>query len=364
MNSNEKNRFSNWIFRSFSVTPEGLALYRIFTSLFLLAFLLPSTGIYSFLGSLPQDFYNPPPGPMAIFQDFPPEIVFYILHFFLVASLISLLIGFKTKFVSLSTGVIILVLKGLFYSVGKINHDLLIAVVPMVMAFSGWGKTYSVDAFLNSKKIVDNKVQSWPVVLLAFMIGFMMFTAGFPKILGGWLDVGTQATYGHYFKQFFLNGRQDLLAEYAIYVENKIAWELLDYGTVLFEAGFLLAILHPKTTRIFVCFAVIFHFSTMMLLNIAFLPNFLAYAAFLNWSAIHNKIKEKFPSQRYASIVLLVIFFVMVLGIVFVADYLSIPALSSDLRTSEFYILLIALPIALYYLSSQIYQSVQKLGAK
>jgi hypothetical protein len=225
------------------------------------------------------------------------------------------------------------------------------------MAFSGWGKSLSVDSLMKSKSHTVREVQNWPLVLLALMLGFMMFTAGFPKILGGWLDVGTQATYGHYFKQFFLNGRQDLLASHALAIENKIAWELLDYGTVVFETGFLLAIMHPKSTRVFVCIAVIFHFSTMVLLNIAFLPNFLAYAAFLNWTSIHQKTEQIFSSERSAPVVSIFLFFGVILAIVFIANHIGVPDLNSDLRTSEFYLLLTALSIALYYLGSQIYQS-------
>jgi len=357
MESTKKNRFSNWIFNSFSVTAEGLALYRIFAALFLLLFLLPATQIYSFLGTLPADFFNPPPGPMGLFQEFPSEMVFFAMHYLLITSLISLLVGFKTKFSSIVAGVLFLSLKGFFYSVGKINHDLLIAVVPLVMAFSGWGKSLSVDSLMKSKSHTVREVQNWPLVLLALMLGFMMFTAGFPKILGGWLDVGTQATYGHYFKQFFLNGRQDLLASHALAIENKIAWELLDYGTVVFETGFLLAIMHPKSTRVFVCIAVIFHFSTMVLLNIAFLPNFLAYAAFLNWTSIHQKTEQIFSSERSAPVVSIFLFFGVILAIIFIANHIGVPDLNSDLRTSEFYLLLTALSIALYYLGSQIYQS-------
>ncbi|NBC64406.1 MAG: HTTM domain-containing protein [Bacteroidetes bacterium] len=338
-----------------------MALYRIFAALFLLFFLLPGSEIYRFLGALPADFFNPPPGPMGLFQDFPPELVFYAMHYLLIVSLLSLLVGFKTRVSSIVAGILLLSLKGFFYSVGKINHDLLIAVVPLVMAFSGWGKSLSVDSLMKSKNHTDDEVQHWPLVLLALMIGFMMFTAGFPKILGGWLDVGTQATYGHYFKQFFLNGRQDLLASHALTIENKIAWELLDYGTVVFETGFLLAIMHPKSTRVFVCFAVIFHFSTMVLLNIAFLPNFLAYAAFLNWTFIHQKTEEIFSSKRSAPVVLIFLFFGVILAIVFIANRFGIPDLNSDLSTSEFYLLLTALPIALNYLGSQIYQSLKGL---
>jgi uncharacterized membrane protein YphA (DoxX/SURF4 family) len=349
----KESKFSNWIFNSYYPTKEGLGLYRIFSALFILFFLLPPVEMYQFLGSLPSDFYAPPPGPMLLFDGFPPEIVFYVLHSILIIALLCLLLGFKTTAASITTGMVLLVIKGLFYSVGKINHDLLVVALPIVMAFSNWGAVYSIDSLRNKSK-QESEVYGWPLVLLALMIGFMMFTAGFPKILGGWLYWDTQATFGHFFKQYFLNGRQDLLANYALQIENRFAWELLDYGTIIFETGFLLAILTPRTTRLFVCFAVIFHFSIMMMLNIAFLPNFLAYAAFLDWSLIHRKIQQRFSGQ-YNPLMVIGAFFIVISAIILVGYQYNIPELHSDLTIQEFYLLLTALLIALAYIIHQAY---------
>lgn len=351
-NPDKGSKFSYWIFNSYQPTKEGLGLYRIFSALFILFFLLPSVEMYQFLGSLPSEFYSPPPGPMLIFDGFPPEIVFYILHSVLIIALLCLLLGFKTPVASITTGMVLLVIKGLFYSVGKINHDLLVVALPMVMAFSQWGAAYSIDS-LRDKSNKEPKVYGWPLVLLALMIGFMMFTAGFPKILGGWLYWDTQATFGHFFKQYFLNSRQDLLANYALQIDNRFLWEFLDYGTVIFEAGFLLAILTPRTTRLFVCFAVIFHFSIMMMLNIAFLPNFLAYAAFLDWSLIHRKIQQWF-SGRYSPVMVIGAFFIFISAVILVGRQYNIPELHSDLTIQEFYLLLAALPIAVIYIMYQV----------
>lgn len=350
----KEGRFSHWIFNSFSVTAEGLGLYRIFAALFILFFLLPSTEMYSFLGSLPSEFYAPPPGPMWLFYGFPPESVFYVLHGLFVVSLLCLLVGYKTSLASILAGVLLLAIKGLFYSVGKINHDLLLSVVPIVMAFSCWGSAYSVDSLLHSNSDAESKAQSWPLTLLALIIGFMMFTAGFPKILGGWLDPDTHATFGRFFKQYFVNNRQDLLADYAIHFDNYFLWELLDYLTIFFEVGFLLAVLHPKTTRLFVSIAIVFHFSVMILLNIAFLPNLVAYAAFLNWSFIHQKITDWYKG-KWGPLLLLAVFFGVILGMIFLGGYFNTPTLNSDLQIHEFYLLVSALPIALWYILYQGY---------
>ena len=346
-------KFTNWIFKSFSVSPEGLGLYRIFTALFILVFLLPPTEMYELLGSIPDEFYSPPPGPMLLFDSFPSEMIFLTLHSVLIISLVCLLVGFKTSYSSIIAGLMLLAIKGFFYSLGKINHDLLLSVVPIVMSFSGWGAAYSIDSWQRNNEKQPAKVQSWPLTLIALFIGFMMFTAGFAKLLGGWLYIDTQATLGHLFNQFFIKGRQDLLATQIINIDNRLVWEILDYATVLFELGFLVAVIQPRTTRLFVCFAVLFHFSIMMSLNISFLPNFPAYAAFLSWAAIDQRSK-KWLNSKLSAPMALVGFFLLLGLVIWIGSRSGIPSLDSDLQIHEFYILLLAVPIAIYYVGRQI----------
>lgn len=268
-------------------------MYRIFGALFFLMFLLPDFSFYSILSSLPNDFFYPPPGPMMIFDAFPPTWFLQSIHVLLVISWIGVLVGFKTKASSILAGCCMVVLQGFLFSFGKINHEMLLTITPVIMGFSNWGGRFSIDAALDKKQ---NKPEGWPLVLLALFIGFMMFTAGFPKILGGWLDPSTQATRGHLLNQFFGRERQELLAEFAVSFNSAFFWELLDWVTIFFEIGFLAAVWKTGWTRIFVCFAVFFHFSTMMTLNIPFLPNFLAYAAFLKWDQIYQSVHESMHS--------------------------------------------------------------------
>lgn len=283
-----------WIFHSYSGTPEGLGIFRIVFSSFLLFFLIPGNGMahFEFLSAIPADFFNPPPGPLRLLESYPEFIVFRLLRLVIILSSVAMMLGFFTKKASILAGLTVLLLQGGIYSVGKVNHEILIGMVPLVMAWSNWGAAYSVDEF--GGQVSKRKIETWPITLLSVFLAFMMFTAGFPKILGGWLDISTQATQGHLMNQYFENGRQALLASAAVKADAPIFWELLDWVTVIFETGFLFVLWKPRLFKIFVGLAVLFHFSTMMILNIAFLPNFAVYALFLNWTAFYNSLNRFF----------------------------------------------------------------------
>lgn len=285
------NTFEKWIFDSYSPGANGLALYRIFASLFYLFFLLPDFEFYLTLASFPTDFFSPPPGPMMLLEDFPPAWILQLIHVLLILSWVCVLLGFKTKKASITAGIFMMILQGFMFSLGKVNHEILLSVTPMLMAFSNWGVAFSFDSLKHKE---SKKTEGWPLVLLALFIGFMMFSAGLPKILGGWLDPSTQATKGHLLNQYFVRGRQDLLAHIAIQIDAAWLWEFLDWATIFFEIGFLIAVLKAKWFRLFVCFAVLFHFSTMMTLNIAFLSNFMAYAAFFKWDNLYQYMGKKY----------------------------------------------------------------------
>lgn len=352
MSDNRNVSFSKWIFDSFELSAEGAALYRIFYGLFLLFFLLPSLDLYPFISSLPGDFFMPPPGPMALFNNFPSYNFFLILHGALFLSTCCLIAGFYTRLSSIFTGIFLLLIKGFIFSVGKINHELLFILIPFLMAFSGWGKVYSIDAARGKKTTV--KIEHWTLLLLALFIGFMFFTAGFSKIIGGWLNIDTHAALGHFYKQYFVVGRQDFLADNAIQISSPVFWESMDYLTVLFETSFLLAVFHARSARIYICMAVLFHFSLMMILNISFLPNFAAYAAFLNWNNVARYLNRFFTDQQTKWLAPFLFGFLLsgfFTGILLMENNMLLEA---DWGMPGFIIVTCSVPIALYHLVRQV----------
>ncbi|SHK30159.1 HTTM domain-containing protein [Rhodothermus profundi] len=283
-------RLDHWLFNAFQPTAEGLAAYRIAFALFVLFILDPGHSPYfNFhpIGELPDSFFLPPPGPMQLFGGFPPRWFFAGLHFLLDLSLVALLFGYRTRLASWLTGLLLLIGFGFLFSAGKINHVLLFVLLPWVMSFSNWGATWSLDAWLGRTRAT---VAGWPLSLLALLIGFALFTAGFTKLLGGWLDPSTHAARGHWLKQYFIIGRQDLLADLVTAPLPSGLWELMDWGTVVLEMGFLPAAFAPRLFRVFLSLMVLFHLSTALLFNITFVQNLIVYAAFLNWNQLATHV--------------------------------------------------------------------------
>ena len=288
--SDIRSQLDRWIFDSYRVCPEGLGLYRITYALFTLLFIAPGHAEYasfSFVASLPDAFFLPPPGPMQLAPGFPPNVFVEGLHALLVLSLVAVLFGVYTRTTSIATTLFFLLGYGVSYSVGKVNHNILFVLLPAVMAFSNWGAAYSFDARRNRTSYT---VTSWPISLIVLTTGFAMFTAGFPKILGGWLDPSTQAVHGRLVRQVFVHGRRDLLAPLAVDIHNPVLWEFFDVATVVFEVGFLVAVLHPITTRLFAAGAVAFHTGVMVVMNIVFTFHLIVYAAVLPWSRIADRL--------------------------------------------------------------------------
>jgi hypothetical protein len=70
-----------------------------------------------------------------------------------------------------------------------------------------------------------------------------------------------------------------------------VFWELLDWGTVLFEMGFLVAVVRKRTMRLFLAAAIGFHLGTLLMLNIAFVFNYIVYAVFISWAPLAKHLQ-------------------------------------------------------------------------
>lgn len=347
-------RFDAWIHETFRVDATGLALYRIAYAAFALFVIAPGHDYYTDLvafTSLPDAMFAPPPGPMALFTGFPPTWLGYGILLLLNLSLAGLLFGYRTRTTSLATGLLFLILYGFSYSLGKINHNILFVLVPIIMTGSGWGGALSYDALYRNRR----EAGSWPLTLLAVIIGFAMFTAGFAKLIGGWLDPSTQASYGHLLKHFYVRGRADLLAPYAVGTESGIMWETFDYATVLFELAFIAAVARARSMRLFVAAAVVFHFGIMMMLNISFHFNLIAYAAFADWSRMGRIVRRRLPSIEpavtlraaipTAAALLGVVLFSAGSPLLWLDRLVPIP---SDLMAREVLVLIVAMALIVY----------------
>lgn len=343
---------------SYRTSLEGLALFRIFYALFILAIFTPGHASYmkwASLGALPKEVFHPPPGPFSLLSGFPPSILLSAVEFGIILTLLLLLIGYRTRAASFGTSLLFLFGFGISYSVGKVNHNMLFILLPFVMGFSDWGAVWSADAGRRS----TGGLRYWPRAILALLTSFAWFTAGLAKLSGGWLDTGSQATQGHLFRQFFIRDRQDLLASYFVDLDAPLFWEVLDYATVMLEVGFLVAFVRIGLMRVFVSSAMIFHLGTVFMMNIAgFAWMVPVYAVFVSWerlpgvndlvSAVYERVRTLRPWMM-AGILLVTALLLFLFGSPFLLLNLWAP-FSADMSVLEVSVIFLGTLVGVHYL--------------
>ncbi len=354
--------------QGFGLSARGLGLYRVVYGAFALLVVAPGHGPYArfaALAELPPDFFAPPAGPFRLLHAMPPGWVVGLGEAALVAALVALTLGWRTRLASVATGVLLLGLYGLLYSFGKINHNLLFLLTPLVMAFSGWGAALSLDAQAETRRAGSDTGRApaaWPLFVLALLVGLAWFMAGFSKLIGGWLDPGSRAVQGHVIKQVVLRARTDLLAPFAAALPGSGLWELADWTTVLFELSVLAAALHVRVARVMVSLAVLFHTGTALLMNISFFAVFVpVYAAFVDWDAVARRLpvprvlrRARGPRRALVVLVALAVGAGLIVGgsPLLLAERLA--PFTSDLAVTELAVLAGASCVAAAYLSARL----------
>lgn len=268
--------FDQWVLRG-PFTARDLGVYRIVFGLIALA-ILPNA---QFLSAYPDSFFAPPPGPFRVFSSLPPVGVLIALEIALALALSAVVFGVFTRVASTAAGILLITVFGLSYSFGKIDHTIFLPLVALLVVWAGWGSAYSVDSLEPRGPVTP--VRQWPLRLLALLIGVGFATAAIPKFLGGWWKPGTQATEGHYWYELLIDGRDSFFAPLFGNITTPVFWEPLDWITLLLEAGIIVSVLSWRSFRIMIALASVFHVGVLIMMNILFTTNVVAYAAFVPW---------------------------------------------------------------------------------
>jgi len=268
-----------------------MALYRVLFGVYLAVAILEWPGSRTWLAEVPDAAYSPPPGPMQLFGGFPNVTVIWGLEAALLVGAVMLIAGLGRRWLAVALGVGLLTYDGFLFATGKIDHGThLVTMLPLVLAWApGFGvpagaETESTNA---DSSLVDGR--GWPKALLALLVGFAMFTAGAEKIVWGWLSPGDQAIQNFLYQNAEVYGRTGLLTEVVQGTIPWYIWEGLDWATVIFEVGFLFAVISRRWFRGFCVAAVFFHLGVFLILSISFLHQLVVYAAFLDWDRLASR---------------------------------------------------------------------------
>ncbi len=289
-----------------------MGIFRILYSLFYLWHL--STHSTDFLSGMPS-FYvvNKVYLVKYFFSDFGTSfspLFFHVLESFLVAALVMLAFGYKTRVATILVLLIGCLTEGLATAVdGKRTLLPLVFYVPFFMSISNsWGHTYSLDSLIKKHKSgfqVDPHASNWeyflPARALLIIFSILFFNSVIFKVAFG----GAWLSYSDMMANFFLN-RNIEAAVYDLplnWLAPHIAQMPLIYlgshiTTLIFETFFFLSLFNRKIRDIFVSLALIFHAINGLWLVVTVTPILIGYGAFIDWQAIKDFF---FPPKKGTS---------------------------------------------------------------
>lgn len=283
------------IFRSWSVSADGLGLFRLFYASVGLVVVFPFTQSLWVL-DYPRSAFNPPPGLMALVAGVVyDDRAVVILHVVVALSLALLAIGWRTRVVSVVLSVCWLLVMGVGYSFGKIDHFVVIALLPLLLGWY-WGGAWSLDARAGR---LAPPPPAWIIAFAAWTLSVLFLTAAGAKLVKGWLDPSTAAAHGFIYDQLFSYSRDGLLVRPAAEMPWNLALEALDWGTVILEGAFVFLVLSPARFRWGLALATTFHVGVLVTMQIAFVTNIVLYALFAPLDRLARRAREAGAHVRF-----------------------------------------------------------------
>jgi hypothetical protein len=255
-----------------------LGWYRI---VFAFYFLFFGTSSYTWLSDMPDFLFRPPKYSLGVlWSGFPPRLLMEIAGILLNLLFVCLLFGWHSKYCSVLITILQIFCNTYQYSLGKIDHNILVVVAPMFFGLAGWGNRLSMDAAGGRSM---KPINYYYILAFTISLCFAYFTSGLFKIQANWIDFNSKASGSKIWliEGYYTLGRQKWLAGVFINLKSARFWEFADYATVAFETTFLVAWINKRLFQLYLMLAVVFHLLILLILNINFTIHFLLFLPFL-----------------------------------------------------------------------------------
>ena len=274
---------------------RSLSLLRILYGLFIILFATPS---FLWIGKVPQSLFLPPFFSLAnLFDGFPSYPWLLAIDISLIICTICLLLGVKARYAGILFSLLYIIGSSFQYSFGKIDHLIMFPVFILGLSFTNWGVDY---ALIPDKK-VSKQLQRRVLAILAVLLCFGMFTAGYEKALS-WIDFDLEkgGFLRWFYGGFFSQGRKYLLAPFVLLVPPQ-TFEIFDYFAVVFELSPIIALLAGKQWwQLWLFVACMFHLGNTLLLNIPFIEHAPIYLSFIPLSSFLKTAQIQFSKVQIA----------------------------------------------------------------
>ncbi len=259
------------------------------SSVFLIAVLATS---FSNLGELPATLLRPN-GFMQLlswrFYDvlLTPRGMSY-LKWAMVISLAMSTVGYLTTWSTKSSALLVLFYQGLLRSFGHFNHDEMLGVYCLIiLAVTPCGDGFSVDALPAKKPDKGEIAYGYPILLMRILLAWTYFSSALIKLRVAGLSYFSKDNLPTLSILHSLDNLHDTHFRFAFSLPALRDYLPIVVGLVLlWEFLFPLAVFVKRLRWWFLGIGIVFHFSTMFLMNVFFPFEMAMYVVFVDWPRV------------------------------------------------------------------------------
>jgi hypothetical protein len=221
--------------------------------------------------------------------------VLRIIYYVAVGAGVLSLIGLLTNLSLVVFATTCVYLQAFIYSFGDFHHPEAVMMVALsVLAISPSGRVLSADGWLRRRRKgggdaswleQTSEFAGWPLKLLQWFFVLMYASAVWSKLSASGLDWANGFTLQYYLARDGLRWDSPLSLWFS---QHHSLILLAQYGVLLFQATFALAVIFPKLRWIYVPAGLCLHVGIYLTLTAPFFQWIALYAVFIPWSeALH-----------------------------------------------------------------------------
>ena len=255
---------------------------------------------YSALGSLPPTILRPTGVmkflPWSFYDQLQTHGGMMTLKTLMLVSLLLSTAGFLTAVSTKTSLLLVGFYQGLLRSFGHFNHDEMIAIYFLVvLAFAPCGDAFSIDSRLGRTK-QDRPVfaYAYPILLMQLLLAWAYFSSALIKLRVAGLKYLSPDNLPALAIFHSLDNLHDTAFRGAFWLPQ--VREYLPYVVVFvlfWELLFPLAVFWRRSRWLILGIGLVFHFSTMFLMNIFFPHQLAMYVIFVDWDRRKGFLKGR-----------------------------------------------------------------------
>ena len=216
-----------------------------------------------------------------------------VLKFLLVLSLAASATGYFTSVSTKLAALLFLFYEGLIRSFGHFNHDEMpVAYILICLAFVSCGDAFSLDeTWRRVRRHTGDLVYGYPILLMRCLLAWSYFSSGLIKLRVSGIGYFNADNLPNLAIMHSLDNLHSTHFQFAFWLPN-LHWlaTLAVSLVILWELTFPLGIISRMARRIILPLGLLFHFLTILFMNLSFPYHVAAYAVFINWPVLAQRV--------------------------------------------------------------------------